>query len=165
MIRSLHQLALGLAWLFLIASLVPLAFLLVATKGCVGQGDATVFQTTTNGQTFNAWGLHYYGLGGSLLLWGEFLGVIAALFMSTLGHTVLRRAALIALLAWSALLLGNAWWLRLAASWDVLPGAAVGVTAGFLCVIYLAATRWGRSPRQLVQIDIAARQNHAHAVN
>lgn len=162
-IHWLNRLALGLAWLFLIASLVPLAILLVATKGWVGQGDATVFQTTTNGQTFSAWGLHYYGLPGSLLLWGEFLGVIAALFLSTHGNAALRRAALIALLAWSLLLLGNAWWLRFAASWDALPGFAGGVTAGFLCVAYLAVARWGRLPRQPIEIgatsdSIAAQQ-------
>jgi hypothetical protein len=154
-IRWLHRSVIVLAWTFLIASLVPLTFLLVATKGWVGHGDATVFQTTTNGRTFSAWGLHYYGLGGSLLLWCEFLGVIAALYVSTLRHAALRRAALIALLAWSLLLLGNAWWLRSAASWDVLPGAAVGVTAGFFCVLYLVVARWGRSPRQAAQDDLA----------
>jgi hypothetical protein len=165
LIHSLHQLVSGLAVLFLIASLVPLTILLVAIKGWVGHGDATVFSTTTNGQTFTALGLGYHGLGGSLLLWSEFIGVIASLLLSANGNAMIRRTALIVLLGWSLLLLGNAWWLRFAANWDALPGFAVGVSVGFLCVMYLVIARWGRSPRQLVKIDIAARQNHAHLAN
>jgi hypothetical protein len=139
--------------------------MLVATGGWVGSETATIFQTTTNGKTFTAWGLQYHGVLGSIVLWAQFLGVGLGLWMSTLPHVRLRRSGLVVILAWALLLLGNAWWLRVAARWDMLPYAAAVVSVGFICTAYLVATRWRGSPRQAVEIDVSAGQYHAHALN
>jgi hypothetical protein len=165
MLRWLHNFTVTLAWFFLLASLCPLAVMLVTTKGWVGSETATIFQTTTNDRTFTAWGLQYHGVLGSLVLWMQFLGVGLALWMSTLSHVLLRRAALMVILAWALLMLGNAWWLRIVARWDMLPYAAAVVSVGFICTAYLVAIRWRSSPRQAIEIDVSAGQYHAHALN
>ena len=141
---DLHRLAMGGAWFFAVASLIPLLWLGLGFNA----GSDWVFGATVDGQTHTAWGLTYSGFFGAMLKWFEFLGVSAAIVLTAAPRTWVphkwSRIGHGALIAWATL-----WTLGASHMASVSPGF-FGVQAGFLavllgCTAYRAWRQWGTS--------------------
>ena len=95
--------------------------------------------TTIDDRTYNAIGLTYSGLIGTVWLWSQAIIVLAAIVLSVLRGSRLRRIGHGILVAWSALWFANAVWLpALDGSWVV--ASILGVLFGglFLCTVVRA---------------------------
>lgn len=139
--RIAHDACLAGAWLFAVGTLATLVFLIVMSWP--GGGQSVIASSTTDGVTYNAIGLTYTGVPGTVLLWFESIVLLAAIALSVLPALRLRRAGHAALVVWASLWFANGIWLTayggvwyLWIVWPVLCGAF------FLCTVYRAACRW-----------------------
>jgi hypothetical protein len=152
---DLHRLAIGGAWFFAFASLIPLLWL--GLGGDAG-GTNRVFGTEAGGQVHTVWGLTYSGFFGTLLLWAEALVVAAAATLTGLPRRFVtdrtRRIGHGALIAWASV-----WTLGVSNLATVQPGF-FAVQAVFLalllgCTGYRAWCEWGTSDDDASADDVA----------
>lgn len=115
---------------YLVLSLLPLCFLLIAGGGWPTERSTVISTTLYDGREYDGFGLTYEGLGGGLLLWGELLLVVAALVLSCRGGR-LARIAHVGSVAWAVLLAGNFWW--------VIAGCGYRDAAWMLPIVTLGA--------------------------
>ena len=94
------KLATGGAWLFAIASLFPL-FWLISDGGA----DGAVVRTIVDGAAYTIPLLTYSGGIGMLLIWAEILAIAGAFILTAAPRVPLKLARIghVVLLAWSAL--------------------------------------------------------------
>lgn len=78
----LPRYAVGGAWFFAIASMIPLLWLVIEGHG--EGGSSHVFGTTAGGVLHTVWGLTYSGVFGTIVLWLELLALVAAIVITAL---------------------------------------------------------------------------------
>jgi hypothetical protein len=173
-LARMHRLAIGGAWFFAIASMIPLIWLMLEGGA---EGSSRVFGVTIESVTHTVWGLTYAGFFGGLLLWMELLAVGAAMLLTILPvHTRfadpafltrLRRIGHGYLTGWAGLwMIGVMYLASLASGFWVLQ--AIFIAFLFGCTVYRAAFEWSppqSAPGQPIQIDVAAAEDNAHATD
>jgi hypothetical protein len=127
------------AWgtVYLVLSLVPLAFLIAAGHGWPTERSTVISVTDNDGSQYDGFGLTYQGFGGGLLLWSELLLVVAALMVSVRGGRF-ARVAHAGLLAWALFLALNFWWVIGAGDYLPIAWMLPIVTVGAVLVL----VRW-----------------------
>lgn len=135
----------GGAWLFALGTLATLV-VLATLHWPIATTQTRIASTTTDGHTYDAFGLTYIGVGGAVLLWTQVILLLSAIIVSTRSATWPRRAAHVMLVSWAALWLANGLWLPLMDEGNEVTALAVGGVLGALlvCTVYRARRRWPR---------------------
>ncbi len=161
------RVATATAWLFALGTLGSLVTFIAL--GWAGEGGTTFASTTVDDTKYNAFGLSYQGLAGTIWLWFQAVVVMGAIVLSTLPANRLRRLGHLVLIGWAGLWLANAIWLSMldGGSFIWLWGTVFG--AFFLATVVRGVRGWaGRSPRpspgEVVDADVAPGEDHADAV-
>lgn len=146
LLAVLDRSALGGAWLFAVGTLCGLVWFI--SQGWPGSGRTTIVSTSVGENRYHGIGLTYTGMPGTILLWSEALVLLAAIVLSVLPRTPLRRIGHGLLIAWSALWVANFVWLTVVGGtwmllWTIWP-ILLGVL--FLCTLYRAARGWRARP-------------------
>lgn len=146
----LPRYAIGGAWFFAIASMIPLLWLMIEGQ-TEGEPSRVFGATADDGVLHTVWGLTYSGALGAILLWLEFFALIAAVVMSALPGRMsvfgpelalrMRRIAHGYLAGWAGLWMLGA--MHLAqfdpAFWTL---QSIFLTAMFACTVYRAWREW-----------------------
>ena len=107
-------------------------------------GGAVLVDLSTTGRimavrndelVYSAVGLTYHGVIGAMLVVAEIIVVLAALWFGLRGSGWKKLAAVLVLVAWTALWLGNAIWLR-TRGWDSPADFAIMVAAMFVTLAW-----------------------------
>ena len=111
-----------------------------------GSTTSRIMAVRSAGQIDSAIGLTYTGIGGALLVLVELVLVGASLYLSRSPRDPLRRAALLVIVAWTLLWLGNSLWLAPLSGGGQI--ARVGLAAlATLVVLLRTVLRWNTDGR------------------
>ena len=151
------RLTTALAWFFALATLTPLVAFIAL--GWPGNGRTTFAATRVGESTYNAFGLTYQGLMGTIWLWSQVAVLGGAIVLSTLRMKGLRRVGHVVLIAWAALWLGNAIWLPMVGGGSPRGLWVTVIGAFFLATVVRAVRGWRERPRPVEGAD--ATPDHA----